>query len=84
MKETDDHFSAAQLDALKRRGIPVGAAAWRRVRMAIRRGISIKDDPALIVGHAERQPMCPIIDSSETADLVVLPDGSERWIQGRW
>lgn len=79
MRETDHHFSAAQLEALHSRGIPLTTAPWRRVKMAVLRSLSITD-PGHVTGHAERDPMCPILDSNARGDLVILPDGSETWV----
>ena len=81
MKETDDHFSADQMAALKRRNLPLTWPRWRRVNVMLERPISIPDDGG-IIPPIDRSPKCPILDSDDMGDLIVLPDGQELWVQG--
>ena len=80
MRETDDHFSAAQLAAISKYGLSLADVPRRRVALVVPRAISIAERPGL-PHFAERRPLCPILDADDKGDLIVLPDGTERWVQ---
>ena len=86
MRETDNHFSGAQLEALGQRGLSLTRTPWRRVRVATLTApnLRITDDPPIPTSliFADRDPKCPIVDQNETGQLVILPDGAGRWMRG--
>lgn len=81
MRETDDHFSAAQIAALDRLGIAFSTVPRKRVAIAMLEPAGIADDPHTIPIIVARQPICPIVKSDDVGDLIILPDGEERWVQ---
>ena len=81
MDESDDHFSAAQLEAIDRRGLSAEQVSWRRIDTATANPVSFLatglDQPAPFIF---RRPKCPIVERRDSEKLIVLPDGEEIWV----
>lgn len=81
MQKDDDHFSVAQMEAVDRRGLSAEQVSWRRVSMATLPPVSFSEDAELPPLVDYRRPRCPIVDRCSGDELIVLPDGTEQWVQ---
>lgn len=81
MDESDDHFSAAQLEAIDRRGLSAEQVSWRRIDTATANPMSLlATEPDQAAPFVFRRLKCPIVERRDSEKLIVLPDGKETWV----